>query len=240
MVDSGNGVLSLPNKVQMEQLLDVASVLHLSHNEQVLMLHTNKALPKNMQELNIRMVLNHLTFADALRVIYYQQLYRYYITHAYCGKCGTPTCRQQKSKFVFCEQCKREIYPHIAPCVIVRITRGDEILMARGVNAAPQQFGLIAGFVEIGESLEEAVIREVQEEVGLKIGNIKYWSSQPWTFPSTTLMAAFTADYVSGEITVDHNELSEAGFYRRDNLPGFPMVKHSIARRLIDDYLLNG
>ena len=135
-----------------------------------------------------------------------------------------------------CEMCGKEVWPQLATAVIVLIRRGeDEVLLARGRNFRSDFYGLIAGFVETGETLEEAVRREVMEETGLTIKNIRYFDSQPWPYPSG-LMVGFTADYESGEIHVQREELKKAGWFHRTNLPKLP-EKLSIARRLIDNWL---
>ena len=123
----------------------------------------------------------------------------------------------------------------LATAIIVRITRGDEILLARGRNFKRDFYGLIAGFVETGETLEEAVRREAMEETGLSITNIRYFASQPWPYPSG-LMVGFTADYAGGELHLQREELKIAGWFHKTNLPNLP-EKLSIARRLIDDWL---
>ena len=153
----------------------------------------------------------------------------------FCGVCGGQMhFHTDISKR--CEMCGKEVGPHLATAVIVLIRRGyDEILLARGRNFRSNFYGLIAGFVETGETLEEAVRREVMEETGLTIKNIRYFNSQPWPYPSG-LMVGFTADYESGELHVQREELKMAGWFHRTNLPNLP-EKLSIARRLIDDWL---
>lgn len=237
MCENGNGIFSLPNDMHIKQLEPNIEVLFANEAEYVVTIVDEQQLPDHFKLMNIRYVLNHIDFNITIRIIYYQQLFQYYIANTFCGRCGTRTIKQTKNKFVFCSSCENELYPHIAPCIMVRIHKGDQILMARGVNFPPNRWGLIAGFVEIGETLEEAVIREVKEEVGLGITDINYWGSQPWTFPSTTLMIGFTAHYASGEIVMDTNEIIEAGFFNRKTIPGMPSSKYSIASRLIDDYL---
>lgn len=152
----------------------------------------------------------------------------------FCGVCGGQMhFHTDISKR--CEMCGKEVWPQLATAVIVLIRRGDEILLARGRNFRSEFYGLIAGFVETGETLEEAVRREVMEETGLTIKNIRYFGSQPWPYPSG-LMVGFTADYESGEIHIQQEELTKAGWFNRTNLPKIP-EKLSIARRLIDNWL---
>ena len=152
----------------------------------------------------------------------------------YCGVCGAPM-RMDTDISKKCTSCGKEIWPQLATAVIVLIHRGDEVLLARGRNFRSDFYGLIAGFVETGETLEEAVRREVMEETGLTVKNIRYFDSQPWPYPSG-LMVGFTADYESGEIHVQREELQKAGWFNRTNLPKLP-EKLSIARRLIDNWL---
>jgi NAD+ diphosphatase len=195
--------------------------------------------PNSLKLIGLRQALNLFDNTLLKTIVYYQQLNSYYDTHKFCGSCGNKTRRQDKNKFLICDKCHHEIYPHIAPSIIVRIHRGDEILMARGVNFPPKAWGLIAGFVEIGETLENAVKREVQEEVGIEIENIRYWGSQPWPFPTNSIMIGYTADYKSGDITIDPIEIEQAGFYNRNNLPGRPSTSYSIANQMINEYLKN-
>ncbi len=152
----------------------------------------------------------------------------------YCPQCGVETFLLTEIAKK-CPQCGYEIYPPISPAVIVRIRRGDEILLVHALNFRKDFYGLVAGFLEAGETLEECVCREVREETGLEIENLKYFGSQSWPYPSG-VMIGYTADYKSGEIKIQETELSDAQFFSRDNLPTLP-DKLSIARRLIDDWL---
>lgn len=153
----------------------------------------------------------------------------------YCGVCGAPMSRHTAiSKR--CTNCGKEVWPQVSPAIIVRIRKGDDILLVHALNfKRSEMYGLVAGFVETGETLEECVEREVREEVGLTITNIRYFASQPWPYPCG-IMVGFTADYVSGEIKVQAEELSNARWFNRKDMPPIP-DKLSIARRLIDDYL---
>ena len=155
----------------------------------------------------------------------------------FCGVCGAPM-KLHTNISKRCTQCGKEVWPQLATAVIVLIHRDDEILMVRARNFRGDFYGLVAGFVETGETLEEAVLREVMEETGLTIRNIRYFASQPWPYPCG-LMVGFNADYKSGSIHLQQEEIANAGWFRRDNLPTLP-EKLSIARRLVDDWLENG
>lgn len=156
--------------------------------------------------------------------------------HQFCSRCAGTTMHHTPNFERRCLSCGLGFFPRISPSIIVLIKRGDHLLMARSPHFLPGVYGLIAGFVDVGESAEEAVHREVQEEVGLQIKNLSYWGSQPWPFPDS-LMIAFTADYAGGEIIMDPHEIEAAGWYKYDNLPGLPSVSVSIASRLIDDFV---
>jgi NAD+ diphosphatase len=153
----------------------------------------------------------------------------------FCGVCGSELSLSEDEVAFKCDKCGNIIYPRISPAVIVAITRGDEILLAHSARFAKGMYSVIAGFVEAGETLEECVEREIGEEVGIKVKNIRYFRSQPWPYPDS-LMLAFTAEYESGEIQVDNEEITDAGWYTADNLPGLPS-KASVARKLIDSWL---
>ena len=158
--------------------------------------------------------------------------------HQFCGRCGEPTVLRDNERSKHCPACQSNHYPRVAPAVMVRITREDEILMARSPRFVPGMYSVLAGFVDPGETLEQAAHREVMEEVGLEICNLRYFASQSWPFPHS-LMIAFTADYAGGEIILEDDEIEDAGWYRRDTMPKIP-IKMSIARRLVDDYLAQG
>lgn len=156
----------------------------------------------------------------------------------HCGYCGGHLRHIAQQWGKQCQSCAKQHYPRLHPCVIGLVIKGDEILLVRKPEWADGRFGLVAGFVEFGECLEEAMAREVLEETGLIINNIRYLGSQCWPFPSQ-LMTGFVADYVSGEIVLETAELADGGWYKLDQLPTIP-PKRSIARYLIDqaaDYL---
>lgn len=152
--------------------------------------------------------------------------------HAYCGRCGAPTEPVPGERARRCPACALVAYPRLSPAVIVLVEKADRILLARGHRFPPGRFGIVAGFVEPGETLEEAVVREVAEEVGIAVRDVRYWGSQPWPFPHA-LMVGFTAAWAGGDLRPDPSELAEAGWFGLDDLPRLPQ-KLSIARRLID------
>lgn len=152
----------------------------------------------------------------------------------FCGVCGAPMeMHTEISKRCTC--CGKEVWPQLATAVIVLVHRGDEVLLVHARNFKSNFMGLVAGFVETGETLEEAVHREVKEETNLEITNLTYFGSQPWPYPCG-LMVGFNADYVSGEIKLQTSELARGAWFRKDNLPTIP-EKLSIARMLIDAWL---
>ena len=156
--------------------------------------------------------------------------------HRFCGACGKPTAFADSDLAIVCPSCGAMFYPQIAPAVITMITRNDgkEVLLAHNKRFSTPSFSLIAGFVEAGESLEQAVAREILEETGLAVRNIRYIRSQPWPFPNS-LMLGFQAEYDSGTAFPQDGELDQMGWYSRDNLPELPN-KGSVARRILDDY----
>ncbi|MBP1927780.1 NAD+ diphosphatase [Methanolinea mesophila] len=156
-------------------------------------------------------------------------------TTAFCGRCGADTRPLTTERARACTACGRIIYPRISPAIIVLVKKGEEILLARSPRSPPGFYSVIAGFNEPGENLEQTVRREVGEEVGITVRNIRYFGSEPWPFPDS-LMIGFVADYAGGEIRVDHQEIEEARWYSRENLPSIPS-KTSISRALIEAWI---
>jgi NAD+ diphosphatase len=150
----------------------------------------------------------------------------------YCGKCGTTMQDSDKERARICSGCNNIVYPRISPCVMALIIRGEQILLARSPHFPQNKLSVLAGFINPGETAEQAVIREIKEEVGLEVNNLKYICSQPWPFPDS-LMLGFTAQYLSGEIKIDPAEIEFAGWFNKNKLPKIP--DHiSLARLLID------
>ena len=160
------------------------------------------------------------------------QLVEWERTHQYCGVCGTATIRREVERARECPSCGYLVYPKITPAIMVLVRDGTRILLGRSPHFRRGMVSALAGFLEAGETLEQCVAREVFEEVGLRVKNIRYFASQPWPFPHQ-IMIAFFADYAEGEITVDPVEIEEANWFELNNLPRLPGTM-SIARRLID------
>ena len=152
--------------------------------------------------------------------------------HRYCGRCGHATEDKPDERARICPRCGLINYPRLSPAIIVAVVKGDRILLARNKRFRRPFYSVLAGFVEPGETLEECVAREVGEEVGISLANIRYFGSQPWPFPNS-LMVGFVAEHAGGEIAVDNRELTDARWFSAGNLPPIP-PRISIARRLID------
>ena len=161
------------------------------------------------------------------------QLAAFYHAHKFCGYCGHEMYASKSEWAMLCGHCRERYYPQISPCIIVAIRRHDHILLAQHNRHRNGIFTVLAGFVEVGETLEQAAAREVMEESRIRIKNLRYVTSQPWPFPQS-LMTAFMAEYDSGDIVIDPKELMSAGWYRYDQLPLLPPAG-TVARRLIED-----
>lgn len=151
----------------------------------------------------------------------------------YCSCCGSEVSIEHKKAFIECKGCGNLMYPFVNPCILVAVLKEDKILLAHSPHFPTNLYSTLAGFVEAGESLEECVRREVREEVGIEIKNIRYFGTHPWPF-SNSVMIGFIADYASGEIQIDNNEIESADWFSFDNLPKIPDYKYSFARIVID------
>lgn len=192
-------------------------------------------LPEGYEFMDLRsagVLMSDRLFTAAGKAI---QIINWDKTHKYCGKCGSPTYAKEDERAKVCPECGHMSFPRLSPAVIVAVTRDNELLMAHNFRFANNMYSIIAGFVEPGENFEEAVKREVLEETGIRVKNIKYFSSQPWPFPNS-LMIGFTAEYDSGEVTPDGIEIEHADWFTVDTLPNLPS-KLSIARKLIDNFI---
>lgn len=164
-----------------------------------------------------------------------QQVVEWQATHRYCGRCATPTEDHPQDRAKVCPECGLVSYPRLSPSIIVLITRGEEVLLARNANWPTGMYSTLAGFVEPGESIEQTVHREVAEEVGVQVRNLRYLGSQSWPFPNS-LMLGFHAEYAGGDIVCQDAEIADARWFRYDDLPNIP-PRTSISRWLIDAYV---
>jgi NAD+ diphosphatase len=188
-------------------------------------------LPSHITPLDLRAsfdVIGETLWALAGRAF---QIATFYRTHRFCGVCGAPTVPLEHEAACECTACGHRVWPRVSPAVMVLIQRGREILLARSPHFREGMYSAVAGFVEPGESLEQCAHREVLEEVGVTISNLRWFSSQSWAFPHS-LMLAFFADYVSGEIVCQPDEIEDARWFSPDDLPTLP-GKNSIAYRLL-------
>ena len=165
-----------------------------------------------------------------------KQLEEWLRGHKYCGSCGGSTIPHTSERALVCLPCERHYYPRINPCVIVLVVRDDKMLLAKSSRHNADFYSCLAGFMEVGESPEDTVRREVLEEVGIKVGRVDYISSQSWPFPSQ-LMLGFIAQYESGEITPEPSEIADAEWFDPDNLPNVPSARISVAGKLIAHFL---
>lgn len=155
--------------------------------------------------------------------------------HRFCGRCGVAAARLNHEFAMHCESCGHRNYPRISPCIITLVTHGESLLLARSPRFRPGQYSTLAGFIEPGESAEEAVHREVFEEVGIFLGEIRYFRSQAWPFPHS-LMLGYFAEAASRRIRIDQHEISDAAWFSPRTLPRLP-PPYSISRALIETHL---
>ena len=162
-----------------------------------------------------------------------KQLFHFYNDNQFCGRCGKKMDKHKVERAMQCNSCNNIVYPKISPAIMVGITNGDKILLTKYSKGIYKRYGLVAGFVEIGETLEQTIEREVMEEVGLKVKNIRYHKNQPWAF-SSSLLVGFYADLDGTDVvTLDQNELSEAVWLSREEIPDNP-IKISLANEMIE------
>jgi NAD+ diphosphatase len=188
-------------------------------------------VPYGWEPFPVRELSGRVSDREAAVASYAVRVFDYDRSTTYCGRCGARTRPLVTERAKVCPACSSITYPRISPAVIVLVKKGDEGLLARSPGAPPGFFSLIAGFNEPGENLEETVRREVREEVGIEVRNLRYFGSEPWPFPDS-LMTGFVADHAGGEIRTDGQEIEAAGWFTRDSLPLVPM-KASISRALI-------
>jgi NAD+ diphosphatase len=176
--------------------------------------------------------LDDAAYATAGRAV---QIVEWDRSHQFCGRCAAPVERVAGELAKCCARCRLTCYPRLSPAVIVLVERADEVLLGRSASFPGAMYSTLAGFVEPGETLEEAVEREIREEVGIEVRAIRYFGSQPWPFPDS-LMIAFTAEHAGGDLSPDPREIADAGWFRVDAMPAVP-GRLSIARALIDAWV---
>lgn len=233
--------ISIPTYAQLEQLrldmgletylgdLDGSDLIALELSERA------EEFPAGWELAGLRSIygaVDDQLFALAGRAV---QLLDWRRNHRFCGRCGSPTGLVDGDRATKCPNCGLFNYPRLSPAVIMTVERDDTILLAHGVNFQNEVYSCVAGFVEPGESLEEAVAREVLEETGIIVDEVRYFGSQPWPFPNS-LMIGFNARYAGGDIVLEDAEIGDAKWFTADAMPQLP-GRISIARRLIDDWL---
>ena len=190
---------------------------------------------QSLVEYDLRYLMTILSEKDLELVGRANQLLHYINSSKYCGYCGSVMEFDSTEEAMFCKCNNVMIYPKISPCVLALIKKDNQILLARNTLFPEGLYSALAGFIEVSETAEETVIREVFEEVSLKVNNINYYASQAWPFPSQ-LMLAYTCDYESGDIKVDGNEIVDAKWFDIDNLPSIP-PNSTLSGRLINSYI---
>lgn len=193
------------------------------------------ALIDNCQWQGLRQFMLQPGFEHFRVLAYAAQISTWALEHRFCGRCGQANVQVPGERAMLCAHCELRAYPRISPSMIVLVTRGDEILLARSPRFVAGVYSTLAGFAEPGESAEECLVREVREEVSVEVSNIQYVASQCWPFPHS-MMLGFHAEYAGGDIVPQPDEIEDARWFRIDDLPPLPAAR-SIARYLIDLYV---
>ena len=214
------GILTLPERRGMKgENGDFTYLFAIDNTRYFLYRKEIEALPMGFETVNVR-GLRQITSKDvcfAAATAYH--LYVWYRDNKICGRCGVILVHSDAQRMLKCPVCGNEVYPKVAPAVIVGVCDGDKILLTKYAGRAYKRYALIAGFTEIGETAEETVKREVMEEVGITVKNIRYYKSQPWGTDSNLLLGFFADLDGSGEISLDREELSTGEWFPRDNIP---------------------
>ncbi len=195
------------------------------------------AAPEGLTFCDLRALYFRRTFSEELMAMAGRavQVMDWDRTHQFCGACATPTVPHGSSRSRVCPQCGLEQYPRVSPAMIVCVERGEEVLLARSPHFPPGIYSTLAGFVDPGESAEECVAREVFEEAGVRVRNIRYFASQPWPFPHS-LMLGFFCEWESGEVVPEPGEIEDAGFYHVAALPKLFPSRRSVGAHLLMDF----
>lgn len=239
LLKENNGILQIPVTRDLKNIIYQSTLLQpigiLQGCECFIGTIANDNLPTGFTFIKVRPLygqINDDAFQLACRGFH---LSTWIKTSKFCGCCGGTMTVLSQELVMKCSLCNHLVYPRISPAIIIAVTRGNQILLARAKHFPPNRYSVIAGFVETGETLEECVRRELKEEVGVQVHNINYFGSQPWPFPDS-LMIAFTAQCSTEEITIDNQEIVAAAWFSASNLPTIP-DKPSIGRQLIDWFI---
>lgn len=193
------------------------------------------AIPDGMEFVGLRQLHGQIDSSMLQAAFRAVQIVAWDETHRFCGACGEATVKKADEHAKVCSKCGHLSYPRLSPAVIVAVTKGDQLLLARNKNFVTGMYSVLAGFVEAGETLEECVKREIREEAGIEVKNIRYFGSQSWPFPNS-YMLAFTAEHESGDIVIDDNEIADARWFSVEEIPKVP-GSLSISRKLIDWFI---
>ena len=233
-----DGNLLLLSDVELSELAVIVKVKHKIKNHQGAEFLAVSVVYQDLQGfqwLSLRSLLMHLSETDFQIAGRALQILRWDTDHQFCGRCGNPTVQHTRDLAKTCVHCYIDFYPRLSPCIIVLITRGDECLLAWHSRSKDEKYSCLAGFIEVGESPEQTLEREVMEEVGLAVENIRYVASQPWPFPGQ-LMLGFFADYKAGTLLLDQDEIKAAHWYHYTQLPNVPSIT-TISGRLIHAFV---
>lgn len=210
------------------------SLFHVDGEEAYGVVASQDALPEGLERMNLREAFRHLSASDYTKACKGAELVNFDRRMVYCPRCSALLKRKTEiSKY--CPECGEEYFPTLSPAIVVLVKKGESALLVHARNFSRPMFALVAGFVETGETLEQCVSREVREETGMEVGDIRYFGSQSWPFPSQ-LMVGFTAEWRGGELEFSDGELTDGGWFSRDNPPALP-TPPSLSRRIIDAWL---
>lgn len=235
LVDALSGRAMLNEEEAVHYLPSVTSQYFVTADIQLLDVGEYSTPTPAFEWVGLRALLSRLSELEFHTIGRALQLSRWLRDHQFCGRCGHPTLLMLEEPRRVCDFCDISFYPRISPCVIGLVYKGDYCLLARGERLPQGLFSTLAGFIEAGENAEEAFIREVKEEVGVNIENIRYFGSQPWPFPGQ-LMIGFTAEHASGDIVLEDPEITEADWFHYKNLPQIPSLR-SISGQIINSFI---
>lgn len=241
LVKEEEGLVTIPRagdlNIFSNQPTDVQSIGFFHEEECFIANMSDENIPAGFSFKKVKPLYGHMEddyFWFACRAFH---LFNWMKTSKFCGCCGSRMNLLSTEIAMKCSSCGHLVYPRISPAIIVAVIKENQLLLARSKRFPPNRYSVIAGFVEPGETIEQCVKRELKEEVGIEVEEIKYFGSQPWSFPDS-LMVAFTAKAITGEITIDNNEIVAADWFTPHNLPDLP-DKPSVGRQLIDWFTEN-